>query len=243
MKPMKTRAAGLGRPEGPYELDDGRVIYASTYASEIGVWDPAANQQGQFAYVCGGPNACMLGTDNLICSTQSPNVGQRVAEVHKPPSIQRTTMDARVEILATDTNGIPLDGPNDLAFGPNGTLFLTGSGDFDIETMPHPGRVIKIDVSDKARLLEELGHVYPNGSVAEPDGSVVCVESYTCNVVRRSPDGASKAICVLPENHIPDSLKVGVEGSLWIMTVSSGGFDIRAKDGSHVDFLETAGTT
>ncbi len=30
----------LGHPEGPYELDDGRVIYANTYASEIGVRGP-----------------------------------------------------------------------------------------------------------------------------------------------------------------------------------------------------------
>ena len=59
----EVRATGLGHPEGPYELDDGRVIYANTYASEIGVWDPKTGKQGRFAFVGGGPNACMLGTD------------------------------------------------------------------------------------------------------------------------------------------------------------------------------------
>ena len=50
-KPQKIRATGLGHPEGPYELDDGRVIYANTYASEIGVWDPKTGKQGRFAFV------------------------------------------------------------------------------------------------------------------------------------------------------------------------------------------------
>ena len=39
-KPITVCTGGLGHPEGPYELDDGRVIYANTYASAIGVWDP-----------------------------------------------------------------------------------------------------------------------------------------------------------------------------------------------------------
>ena len=30
-KPIKVCTEGLGHPEGPYELDDGRVIYANTY--------------------------------------------------------------------------------------------------------------------------------------------------------------------------------------------------------------------
>jgi hypothetical protein len=38
-KPISVCTTGLGHPEGSYELDDGRVIYANTYASAIGVWD------------------------------------------------------------------------------------------------------------------------------------------------------------------------------------------------------------
>ena len=36
-KSITVCTGGLGHPEGPYELDDGRVIYANTYASAIGV--------------------------------------------------------------------------------------------------------------------------------------------------------------------------------------------------------------
>ena len=105
-KPITVCATGLGHPEGPYELDDGRVIYANTYASEIGVWDPKTGQSGSFAKVGGGPNACMLGSDGCVYSTQTPNVGSWVAPVHRPPSIQKTRPSGEVEILVTEADGV-----------------------------------------------------------------------------------------------------------------------------------------
>ena len=74
-KPITVCTGGLGHPEGPYELDDGRVIYANTYLSEIGLWDPKTGKAGVYANVGGGPNACMLGSDGCVYSTQTPNVG------------------------------------------------------------------------------------------------------------------------------------------------------------------------
>ena len=42
-KPMTVLAEGLGHPEGPYVLPDGRVVFANTYLSEIAVWEPGAS--------------------------------------------------------------------------------------------------------------------------------------------------------------------------------------------------------
>ena len=241
-KPTITRATGLGHPEGPYELDDGRVIYANTYASEIGVWDPKTNKQGTFAFVGGGPNACMLGSDGAIYSTQTPNVGAWIAPEHRPPSIQKTLPNGKVEILVSDADGKTLDGPNDLTFGPDGRLYFTDSGDWNQEDKPHPGRIVVVEKNGVARILEELDYVYPNGIVAEPDGAIVWVESYTRRVVRRTPSGKKTVIHTLPEGHIPDGLKIDVNGDLWITTVASGGVDRIRKDGTPVDFLEVGGT-
>jgi gluconolactonase len=88
-KPIKVCVSGLGHPEGPFELDDGRVIYANSYASEIGVWDPTTGKAASFAKVGGGPNACVLGSDGCVYSTQTPNVGAWVAPIHRPPSIPK----------------------------------------------------------------------------------------------------------------------------------------------------------
>lgn len=240
-KPIIVRATGLGHPEGPYELDDGRVIYANTYASEIGYWDPKTNKQGTYAFVGGGPNACMLGTDGAIYSTQFAFVGAWAAPVHRPASIQKTTPDGKVEVLVSDADGVKLDGPNDLCFGPDGRLYFTDSGAWDEATKPHPGRIVVIEKNGVAKILEELDHTYPNGIVVEADGSLVWVESYNRRVVRRTPEGTMSVIHTLPEGHIPDGLKIDADGDFWITTVTSGGVDHIRKDGTPIDFLETGG--
>jgi gluconolactonase len=241
-KPITVCTTGLGHPEGPYELDDGRVIYANTYASAIGVWDPKTNKAGVYADVGGGPNACMLGSDGCVYSTQTPNVGTWIAPVHRPPSIQKSHPNGKVEILCDTADGVKFDGPNDLTFAPDGRLWFTDSGDWAPDTKPHKGRIVVVEKDGTAKIVEELDHAYPNGIVAESDGSIVWVESYTLNIVRRKPDGTKKVFAKMPDGHIPDGLKIDEKGNFWITAVAAGGVDVFDKDGKHLDFLETGGT-
>ncbi|MFN0152995.1 MAG: SMP-30/gluconolactonase/LRE family protein [Gaiella sp.] len=231
---------GLGHPEGPCVLPDGRVVYANTYASEIGVWEEGKGGS-TYAYVGGGPNACMLGSDGWVYSTQCPTVGKWVAPESRPPSIQRSSPDGKVEIVATDADGIRFNAPNDLTFGPDGRLYFTDSGDWDAETKPDPGYIVVLEHDGTAHILEELTPTYPNGIVAEPDGSVVWVESYTRHVIRRRPDGTKSVLCTLPEGHIPDGLKIDTDGNFWITVFGAGGLDVIGHDGSYLRFVETGG--
>jgi len=241
-KPITVCTGGLGHPEGPYELDDGRVVYANSYASAIGVWDPRSGEAGTYARVGGAPNACMLGTDGCIYCTQTPNVGAWVAPEHRPPSIQKVSPSGKVEVLVSEADGVKFDGPNDLTFAPDGRLWFTDSGDWNPAEKPHPGRIVAVEKNGLAHVIEELDHVYPNGIVAEPDGAIVWVESYTLRVVRRAPDGQKTVIATLQDGHIPDGLKIDADGNLWITTVTSGGVDVLRKDGTWLDFLDTGGT-
>ena len=151
-KPINICATGLGHPEGPYELDDGRVIYANTYASEIGVWDPKTGKQGTYAFVGGGPNACMLGTRRrglFDADARMSAPGSRRCTARRRS--RRPRPNGKVEILVTEADGKKFDGPErpDLRAG-RPALFhrfrRLGPGD-----KPHPGRIIVIEKNGTAQ--------------------------------------------------------------------------------------------
>ena len=239
-KPIETLATGLGHPEGPDILPDGRVIMVETYTSKIIAW---SRERGihDYADCGGGPNACMLGSDGAVYITQNGGtVGAWRAEVMSIPSIQKAAPDGSVEILVSEVGGITLQAPNDLSFGPDGRLYFTDPPDY-LPDDRKPGRVFVLNPDGTGECLAELPSAYPNGIVVEADGSVVWVESYDRGVHRIRPGGQSEQFHQLPEGHIPDGLKVDRDGNLWITTFMSGGVDIVAPDGRAIDFLETGG--
>lgn len=237
---IETLAHGLGHPEGPDILPDGRIVMVETYTSRIIAWSPERGIH-DYALCGGGPNACMLGSDGAVYITQNGGtVGAWRAQVMNVPSIQKAWPDGRVEAVVTAVAGIALQAPNDLTFGPDGRLYFTDPADY-LPNDRKPGRIFALNPDRTGELLEEIPDAYPNGIVAEPDGSIVWVESYERGVYRRHPGGRSEMIHRLPEGHIPDGLKIAENGDLWITTFMSGGVDIIAPDGRPIDFLETGG--
>ncbi len=118
---------------GPYELDDGRVIYANTYKSEIGVLGPQDQQAGHSTPMsaAGRMPACSAPTARSI-RPRTPNVGAWVApESIGRPRFRRRCANGKVEILVTEADGKKFDGPNDLTFAPDGRLWFTDSGDWN----------------------------------------------------------------------------------------------------------------
>lgn len=230
-------ATGLGWPEGPTVLDDGRVVFVETYRSRIGAWGPGAGTS-QYAFTGGGPNAIALGADGSLYITQNGGVvGPWRAPEQRPPSIQRIAPDGAVTLLCTEVAGIVLQAPNDLAFGLDGRLYFTDPGRFDADLRPDPGYVFAVSADGSGELVADLGATYPNGIVVEEDGSVVWVESYTRAILRHRTDGTTERICTLADGHVPDGLAVAQDGRLYVTVTAAGGIDIVDPDGGSVEFL------
>jgi gluconolactonase len=234
--PITILAEGIGQPEGPSILPDGRVVLTDTYRGEIVVWD-AQKGLSQYAYTGGAPNACLADIDGSVFVANCPTAARWVAPDYRPGCIQRVFDDSKVEIVTAIADDISLDGANDLCFGPDGRIYFTDSGNYAPDTRPHPGRICVMDRDGTAHILEELDHTYPNGIVVEADGSVVWVESYTRRMIRRTPDGRKVLLHTFKDGHIPDGFKIDAEGNFWVTTVTSGGIDIIARDGTALDFL------
>jgi gluconolactonase len=238
-------AEGLVFPEGPAVLDDGRVAFVEVNASRVSIWEPGTGVRA-LATTGGGPNACCLGSDGHLYLTQNRGlVGGWRAEVVQPGSIQRVDVETgRVEILVTEVDGIELRQPNDLAFGPDGRLYFTDPGFFDLDTKPDAGRVFALGADGRGELLVELGHTYPNGIAVEPDGSVVWTESYPRRVCRRRPGGAIEELPTLARaDAVPDGLAVGADGSLLVTVLFAGGVEVLGADGRELGSIPVGAIT
>ncbi|MDQ3554389.1 MAG: SMP-30/gluconolactonase/LRE family protein [Chloroflexota bacterium] len=235
-------AEGLGWAEGPTVLPDGRVCFVETYRSQISVWERGRGVS-RYAYTAGGPNSCVLGLDGVLYACQNGGtVGPWRAEEMLPPSIQRIEREGGpAEIIATEIDGIRLNGPNDLVFGPDGRLYFTDPGTYR-PADPQPSYLFVLEPDGRGRLLAELSPpTFPNGIAIEADGSVVWAESYTGMVRRLRSDGSIEDIARLPgEKPVADGMAVVADGRLFVTTVNGGGMEVIHADGRY-DFHLKAG--
>lgn len=237
-------ADGLGWAEGPTVLPDGRVCFVETFRSQVSVWSEASGV-AQYAYTAGGPNSCVAGRDGELYVCQNGGtVGPWRATEMSVPSIQRIDEEGRpAEVIVTEIDGIALNGPNDLVFGPDGRLYLTDPGTYR-PSDPEPSRIFVLDESGRGTLVVELDPpTFPNGIAIEADGSVVWAESYTGMVRRCQPNGSGiEDIGMLPGDHpVADGLAIAADGRLFVTTVNGGGIDVLNADGTYDRFIE-AGT-
>ena len=136
-------ASGLGFPEGPTILGDGRVVLCDGNTGEVLVYDNGT--VSAYARTGGSPWGTVPGSDGAIYVTQGGNVPGS-GDVSAVSGIQRVNPDGTVELLCSQVAGYQLYGPNDLAFGPDGRLYFTESGSeqdfrFDVRS---PGRLFAV---------------------------------------------------------------------------------------------------
>ena len=191
-------ASGLGWPEGPTVMPDHSLVFVDTYQSQLTIIGPDRVPR-RFAYTAGGPNSCVLGSDGALYVCQNGGTtGPWRAKEMVEPSIQRVHAAGKAETLITHVEGIKLNGPNDLAFAPDGSLVFSDPGTYNPKN-PDPSYIHKITPDGVAKVVIAFPKpVFPNGVTVEADGSIVWDESYTGRVGRIRPNGKIEDLGRLP---------------------------------------------
>ena len=223
-------AAGLGFPEGPAVMGDGRLVLCDGNTGELLAY--AGGSVSTYARTGGSPWGTVLGTDGAIYVTQGGNVPGS-GDTSAVSGIQRVSPDGTVELLFSEVAGYQLYGPNDLCFGPDGRLWFTESGSeqdfrFDVRA---PGRLFAVGTgTGTGEMLMELPGVYPNGIAFDRDQRLYWTESMA-HRVRRLEDGKPVTFCQLSDDHVPDGMAFAADGRLFVATTISQGVTVISPDG------------
>jgi gluconolactonase len=228
--PSTLLASGLGFPEGPAVMPDGRIVICDGNTGELLAWSGGA--MSRYARTGGSPWGTVLGSDGAIYVTQGGNVPGS-GDTSAVSGVQRVRPDGAVELLFSAVAGYPLYGPNDLAFGPDGRLWFTESGSeqdfrFDVRA---PGRLFVAGPDGTGEMLLERPDVYPNGIAFDAQQRLYWTESAAHRVCRLD-DGEAVTFCQLPDTHVPDGMAFAADGRLFVCTTVSLGVTVVSPDGA-----------
>ena len=227
--PSTLLASGLGFPEGPAILGDGRIVLCDGNTGDLLAYENGT--VSAYAHTGGSPWGTVLGSDGAIYVTQGGNVPGS-GDFSAVSGIQRVNRDGTVELLFSEVAGYQLYGPNDLAFGPDGRLYFTESGSeqdfrFDVRA---PGRLFAADGSGAGEMLLELPDVYPNGIAFDAEQRLYWTESMA-HRVRRLENGEPVTFCQLSDDHVPDGMAFAADGRLFVATTISQGVTVISPEG------------
>jgi gluconolactonase len=182
----------------------------------------------------------------------------------KTPTLLKLSMDGKFEVFLADCHGEDFMFPNDLAFGPDGCLYLTDSGILmeqfltngkvreDYTDLPYDGRVYRIDVKTKEILKLDSGIRFTNGIAFGPDGHLYVNETITGMVYRyRMRNGElfggredfGNVISSMEMKGIrgPDGMKFGANGNLYVTVYGESNVTVLGRNGEVVDRIKTRG--
>ena len=247
-------AQGLGAPEGPVGRPDGSLYVTEMSADRRCITHLDPDGRRQAVVTTGGrPNGLAVDGDSNLWIAEA---GLRALLCVAP--------DGR-EILRIDGDGDErFRFPNDLAFGPDGHLYMTDSGlaltDFldgqafvpDYERLPWDGRVYEVNPKT-ATVIRHIDHGirFTNGIAFDAAGVLYANASFTGDVYRYDIFGTGSARRELFGNVVqpddqdgfkgPDGMKFGADGRLYCTVYGQANVTVLGSDGSVQERLNLAG--
>jgi gluconolactonase len=245
---MSVFAADLGFPEGPVLLPDGSFLCVEM-----------SGDKGCVTHLSAGGKA-----RRVLAKTGRPNglARDRAGFIWITESVRRVVLkmdaDGAYEVFARDCNGEPFLFLNDLAFAPDGDLYVTDSGILveallpggqlipDWRTTKYDGRVYRIEVATGRIEVIDRGLEFANGIAFGPDGVLHVAETMTGNIYRY-PRGRRELFGNVLERYDaaelkgPDGIKFGEDGNLYAAVFGQGDVTVLGRRGEVVRRLKVEG--
>ncbi len=244
---------GLSAPEGPVALHDGNWLVVEMGAERGCITHlTQAGQDKRIVAKTGRPNGLAVDHNQVLWCAES--LGR---------SVLRVTLEGQVEEFLTCCGDEPFLFPNDLAFGPDGKLYLTDSGirfeDFapggiirpDYNEADIDGRVYRIDVQTREIEKIDSGIRFTNGITFDAQGNLYANETITGEIFRYEYDQGKfgprqsfgNVLSAEPAEGLkgPDGMKFGQDGRLYVTVFNQREVTVLNADGSLFRRMKTRG--
>lgn len=216
---VEVYSTGLDHPECAAAAPDGR-IWAGGEAGQIYVIDPDTR------------------APEVLCRLEAMAAGlafDRAGNCYvcvQDNTVVRVAPSGGWEVFCSSVDARPLRAPNYPAFGPDGRLYVSGSGDYPGPT----GEIYRIDPDGAAEVFHPGPFHYANGLALDRAAEYLyVVQTATDDVVRvplDGPPGPPEQVCppgaLLP---MPDGLAFDEEQNLYVTSFGASALQVMRPDG------------
>lgn len=250
-------AKDLGAPEGPVALPGGAMYVTEMAADALRIThiDPAGRHR-VVTTTGGRPNGLTIDGDGHLWIAEA---GQQAVVCIDPEGNEILRIEGSQEAG-------PFLFPNDLAFGPNGHLYVTDSGmrigDFlddqdyveNYLDLPWDGRVYEIDPKEgKVLRVLDRGIRFTNGIAFDAQNRLYVNASFPGDIYRYDVFGSDAPKREFFSNVVrseevegagfkgPDGMKFGMDGRLYCTVFGQGDITVVNPDGSIAERLTLVG--
>ncbi len=248
-------ASGLRFPEGPIAMDDGSIILVEIERGTLSRVS-ADGDVSVIAELGGGPNGAAIGPDGAVYVCNNGGFAWHEQDGllipgDKPDDysggrIERVDLETgKVDVLYTECDGVPLNGPNDIVFDKEGGFWFTDLGK-SYGRVTDRGALFYAKPDGSSITQQAFPLNTPNGVGLSPDEKTVYfADTVSGRVwyldiespgVAKSPDGPISANLLMsaPGLQYFDSLAVDADGNICVATIFNGGITSVSPDGQTV---------